>query len=286
MKRQKVLFLKENYVLRVLKSLVAGLFVIALLLILVHKIDLGLISGVSKGVFFISAPLIHTAVLPAEGLSYAYKKTAEIISVYEENERLREENGELFLLKDRMKALQAENAILKKLLHHIDVPNTRSYTARVIAENGNAFANSLIIYLGNAYPYIKSGYAVVNAAGLIGRIDIVSGRYARVTLITDINSKIPVVSQKSRDRGILAGNNGRELSLIFTPLLAELHKGDLLVTSGIGGGLPPDIPVARIKRAGVDNITAVPLFTPSDIEVVKIIAYDVLPDPETAKELE
>ena len=277
MKRQKVLFLKENYVLRV---------VIALLLILVHKIDLGLISGVSKGVFFISAPLIHTAVLPAEGLSYAYKKTAEIISVYEENERLREENGELFLLKDRMKALQAENAILKKLLHHIDVPNTRSYTARVIAENGNAFANSLIIYLGNAYPYIKSGYAVVNAAGLIGRIDIVSGRYARVTLITDINSKIPVVSQKSRDRGILAGNNGRELSLIFTPLLAELHKGDLLVTSGIGGGLPPDIPVARIKRAGVDNITAVPLFTPSDIEVVKIIAYDVLPDPETAKELE
>ena len=270
MKRQKVLFLKENYVLRVLKSfMVAGLFVIALLLILVHKIDLGLISGVSKGVFFISAPLIHTAVLPAEGLSYAYKKTAEIISVYEENERLREENGELFLLKDR-----------------IDVPNTRRYPARVIAENGNAFANSLIIYLGNAYPYIKSGYAVVNAAGLIGRIDIVSGRYARVTLITDINSKIPVVSQKSRDRGILAGNNGRELSLIFTPLLAELHKGDLLVTSGIGGGLPPDIPVARIKRAGVDNITAVPLFTPSDIEVVKIIAYDVLPDPETAKELE
>lgn len=287
MKRQKVLFLKENYVLRILKSfMVAGLFVIALLLILVHKIDLGLISGVSKGVFFISAPLIHTAVLPAEGLSYAYKKTAEIISVYEENERLREENGELFLLKDRMKALQAENAILKKLLHHIDVPNTRSYTARVIAENGNAFANSLIIYLGNAYPYVKSGYAVVNTAGLIGRIDIVSGRYARVTLITDINSKIPVVSQKSRDRGILAGNNGRELSLIFTPLLAELHKGDLLVTSGIGGGLPPDIPVARIKRAGVDNITAVPLFTPSDIEIVKIIAYDVLPDAETAKELE
>ena len=109
MKRQKVLFLKENYVLRVLKSfMVAGLFVIALLLILVHKIDLGLISGVSKGVFFISAPLIHTAVLPAEGLSYAYKKTAEIISVYEENERLREENGELFLLKDRMKQVLPE----------------------------------------------------------------------------------------------------------------------------------------------------------------------------------
>ena len=57
MKRQKVLFLKENYVLRVLKSfMVAGLFAIALLLILVHKIDLGIVSGVSNGIF-LHAPL-------------------------------------------------------------------------------------------------------------------------------------------------------------------------------------------------------------------------------------
>lgn len=63
MKRQKVLFLKENYVLRVLKSfMVAGLFIIALLLILVHKIDLGLISGVSKGVF---SSLPRSSTLPS-----------------------------------------------------------------------------------------------------------------------------------------------------------------------------------------------------------------------------
>lgn len=287
MKRQKVLFLKENYVLRVLKSfMVAGLFAIALLLILVHKIDLGIVSGVSNGIFYITAPLIRLVSLPADALSYGYKKTAAIANVYRENERLRQENEELFLLKDKMKALKAENEILKKLLHHIDLPQIKSYTARVIAENGDAFANSLIIYLGKEAPNIKRGYAVVNNRGLIGRIDIVSGNYARVTLLTDINSKIPVVSQKSRDRGILTGNNTNELSLIFTPLLAELHKGDLLVTSGIGGGLPPDIPVARIKRVGVENITAVPLFSASSLEIVKIIAYDIMPDAATAEELQ
>ena len=287
MKRQKVLFLKENYVLRVLKSfMVAGLFAIALLLILVHKIDLGIVSGVSNGIFYITAPLIRLVSLPADALSYGYKKTAAIANVYRENEHLRQENEELFLLKDKMKALKAENKILKKLLHHIDLPQTQSYTARVIAENGDAFANSLIIYLGKEAPNIKRGYAVVNNRGLIGRIDIVSGNYARVTLLTDINSKIPVVSQKSRDRGILTGNNTNELSLIFTPLLAELHKGDLLVTSGIGGGLPPDIPVARIKRVGVENITAVPLFSASSLEIVKIIAYDIMPDAPTAEELQ
>ena len=287
MKRQKVLFLKENYVLRVLKSfMVAGLFAIALLLILVHKIDLGIVSGVSNGIFYITAPLIRLVSLPADALSYGYKKTAAIANVYRENERLRQENEELFLLKDKMKALKAENEILKKLLHHIDLPQIKSYTARVIAENGDAFANSLIIYLGKEAPNIKRGYAVVNNRGLIGRIDIVSGNYARVTLLTDINSKIPVVSQKSRDRGILTGNNTNELSLIFTPLLAELHKGDLLVTSGVGGGLPPDIPVARIKRVGVENITTVPLFSASSLEIVKIIAYDIMPDAATAEELQ
>lgn len=287
MKRQRILFLKENYVLRLLKNfMMAGLFIIALLLILVHKIDLGLISGISKGVFYITAPVIHIVTLPAEGLSYGYKKAAEIVNVYNENERLKKENDKLFLLKDRMKAIKAENEILKKLLHHFDIPETQSYTARVIAENGNAFANSLIIYLGENAALINSGYAVVNENGLIGRIDLVSGKYARATLITDINSKIPVISQKSRDRGILIGSNSPHLKLIFTPLMAELHKGDILVTSGVGGGLPPDIPVAKIQKTEIDSITAVPLYTPSELEIVKIIAYDITPDSTTAGELE
>ncbi len=287
MKRQRILFLKENYVLRLLKNfIVAGLFIIALLLILIHKIDLGLISGISKGIFYITSPLIHVVTLPAEGLSYSYKKASDIFNVYKENERLQQENDELFLLKDRLKALTAENLLLKDLLHHADLPQTQSYTARVIAENGSAFANSLILYLGKHAPYIKSGYAVVNSAGMIGRIDIVSGKYARVSLITDINSNIPVVSQKSRDRGILVGNNTQELKLIFTPLLAELHKDDILVTSGVGGGLPPDLPIARIYNTNADTITALPLFTPSQLEIVKIIAYDVLPDEETTEALE
>jgi rod shape-determining protein MreC len=263
-----------------------GLFIIALLLIMVHKVDLGIVSGVSKGIFYITAPLIRIITLPAEGISYSYKKLSEIINVYNENTRLKKQNEELFMLKDKLRAIQAENKSLKDLLHHIAIPNAKSYTAKIIAENGNAFSNSYIVYLGDFADKIKTGYAVVDKNGLIGRIDLISGKYARVTLITDISSKIPVISQKSRERGILVGNNTKELTLIFTPLLAELHKGDLLVTSGVGGGLPADIPIARIKKVDVDKITAVPLFNPTKTELIKIIAYDVNPDKQTAKELE
>ena len=287
MRRQRILFLKQNYVLRVLKNFImTGLFIIALLLIMVHKVDLGIISGISKSIFYITAPIIKIVTFPAEGISYSYKKLSEVINVYDENKRLKTENEELFLLKDKMRAIQAENRSLKSLLHHIDIPQTQSYTAKIIAENGNAFSNSFIIYLGDNADNIKTGYAVVDKHGLVGRIDLISGKYARVTLITDINSKIPVISQKSRERGILVGNNTKELTLIFTPLLADLHKGDLLVTSGVGGGLPSDIPIARIKKVDVDKITATPLFNPTNIEIIKIIAYDITPDKKSAKELE
>ncbi len=287
MKRQKVLFLKQNYVLRILKRFMfAGLFTIALLLVLVHKIDLGIISGLSKTVLFVTSPIIRIASLPADGINFLYKKTSNILNVYEENERLRKENDALYLLKEKLNAIKAENDILKNLLHHFDIPNTKSYTAYVIAENGNAYSNSFIIYLGKNKHKIKQGYAVVNQSGLIGKIDIVSGSYAKVSLITDINSKIPVVSYKSRDRGILIGQNTDKLNLVFTPLLAELHKGDLLVTSGIGGGLPPNIPVAKIEKMDTDKIIAKPLFVPSKIEIVKIISYAATPSLQTKEELQ
>lgn len=286
MKRQGLLFVKENYVLRVLKNfMMAGLFVIALLLILVHKVDLGVISGVSKGIFYLTSPLIHIVTLPAEGMSLAYKKSSDMLKVYQENAKLKKENEELFLLKDRMKAIKAENTILKKLLHHYDLPEIKTHTAHVIAETGNAFANSLILYLGDNAAEVKPGFPVVNNNGLIGRIDIVSGKYARVTLITDINSKIPVISQKSRDRGILIGDNTAQLKLIFSPLMSELQKGDLLVTSGIGGGIPSDIPVARIQSISLDTIIAQPLFDSSQTEIVKILFYEDMPSSETLEEL-
>ena len=287
MKRQKVLFLKQNYVLRILKNFMfAGLFAIALLLILVHKIDLGIISGLSQTILGITSPLMHVVTLPAQGISYAYKTTSEFFNVYEENQRLQKENEELFLLKETLTALTAENKTLKTLLHHFDTPTTQSYTARIIAENGNAFSNSFIIYINDPNHQIKPGYAVVNQDGLIGRIELISGSYAKVSLITDISSKIPVVSQSSRDRGILVGQNQEELHLILTPLLSSFKKGDILVSSGIGGGIPAEIPVARIKKVDLDKIIATPLFNPNQIEYVKIIAYDIMPSKETIEALQ
>ena len=79
MKRQKVLFLKQNYILRILKRFMfTGLFIIALLLILVHKVDLGIISGLSKAILYTTAPIIKVATIPADVINYIYKKLVGI----------------------------------------------------------------------------------------------------------------------------------------------------------------------------------------------------------------
>ena len=78
-------------------------------------------------------------------------------------------------------------------------------------------------------------------------------------------------------------------SMPFTDAEVEkctVKKGDLLVTSSIGGGLPPNIPVAKIKKIDVDKIIALPLFTPTKIEIVKIIAYDITPSLEEKEALQ
>ena len=285
MKRRRSLFVHFSHIrLLAQKFALVILFLSAFVLMLVNKTDTVIIEKTSTVATDVISPVIDVLVIPAKAIASVYDYFKDLKEIHNDNQRLKDENKQLTNLYDRTRALEIENRLLSDLLNYVTPPEAEFMTARVIAEEGDAFSHSVIAYVGDKP--VKKGQVALSDKGVVGRVDRVGNVYAKIILITDINSKIPVVSQKSRDRGILAGNNGRELSLIFTPLLAELHKGDLLVTSGIGGGLPPDIPVARIKRAGVDNITAVPLFTPSDIEVVKIIAYDVLPDPETAKELE
>ena len=64
-------------------------------------------------------------------------------------------------------------------------------SAKIIAESGDSFTHTLLVYIGNEA--VKKGQIVLGDESVIGRIDKVSGHYAKVILVTDINSKIPVV---------------------------------------------------------------------------------------------
>lgn len=83
--------------------------------------------------------------------------------------------------------------------------------------------------------------------GVIGRVDKPGKMYSKIILITDINSKIPVMVERTRVRGILSGDNTTVPKMIFIPLSAKLTVGDRIITSGVAGVFPPGLPIGKIS---------------------------------------
>jgi rod shape-determining protein MreC len=91
--------------------------------------------------------------------------------------------------------------------------------------------------------------AVVDASGLMGQIMRVGPWSAEVMLITDPEHAVPVEVVRSGVRTIVVGTgNAEELQLPYLPITADVKKGDVLVTSGLGGVFPAGIPVGEISE--------------------------------------
>ena len=214
----------------------------------------------------------QTLVIPARALAGVYDYFRELKQIHEDNNRLREENRQLVMMSNHARALEIENKLLSNLLNYTPPPEATYVTARVIAEEGNAFSHSLIAYTGGS-KNVKKGQVVLSDNGVIGRIEQVGKMYSKIILITDINSKIPVIVERTRVRGILSGDNTSIPKLVFIPLDAELSIGDRVVTSGVAGVFPPGLPIGKVSSVEKNNIKIKTFGNLDRLEYVKIVDY-------------
>ena len=149
-------------------------------------------------------------------------------------------------------------------------------------------SHALIIYsAGN--DTIKKGQVVLSDNGVVGRVERVGQVYSKVILVTDINSKIPVMVEKSRIRGILSGDNTGMPKLIFTPLEADLNVGDKIVTSGVAGVFPAGLPIGKIVAIDKNNIKINTFSDLDRLEYVRLVDYhlaDVSYEEDIAQSVE
>ena len=208
-------------------------------------------------------------------------KPAELASIRRENERLRAENKELTLIRLDTEQLRKENAYLTDLLRYVPPPPAVSITSRVIADTGNSFAQSLIAFVGLKHD-IEKGNVVLTGDGLVGRIASVGINAARILLITDINSRVPVKIEPLDTPAILTGDNTEHPQLTSLPNYAKVSVGDRVVTSGMAGVYPAGLPVGTIVSVNDGVIKVRPFFNRSRLEMVRIVDYGLsglLPDP-------
>ena len=251
-------------------------------LMLLSKAETTAIEKVSNIVVDIFAPLMDGLSQPAAAISDSVLAVRELANIHKENDRLRRENARLLAWQEASRRLMAQNQALMSLLDFKPDPRAKYIAARVIGDSGGAFVRSMLINAGNRDGLAK-GQAAMTGHGLAGRVTAVGLRSARILLITDINSRVPVIVQASRDRAIMAGDNSRLPRLVFLPANASVNSGDIIVTSGHGGIFPAGLPVGRVSRSD-DGVVRVNPFVQFDkLEFVRVIDYVSVP-PETSEE--
>ncbi|WP_417319469.1 rod shape-determining protein MreC [Emcibacter sp.] len=207
--------------------------------------------------------------------------TQKLALVYSDNERLRQENTKLRQDQHIASQLVVDNQRLSSLLNIRQGTVNTVAASRVVSDSGSPFFKSVLINSGSK-DGIRKGMAVVNEEGIVGRIVNVGASSARVLLITDLNSRVPVKIASSGINVILEGDNSGKPLLNFLPLGAEVEVGDVVLTSGFAKVFPPDMPVGRVVEVNGTNGIRVALATNLyRLNYVSVLAYDIAPTPET-----
>lgn len=273
MKRRKVLFVHLSRIrLMVKKFAIVLLFFIAFVMMLFNKTDTVLIDKTSSVATDIFSPMVELLAIPAKIVSGTLNYFYDFKNIRDENEKLRRENRELVIKSSRAASLEVENKLLARLLNYIPPKNADFIVAKVVAEENNAFSRALIIYTAGM-KNVEKGQIVLSDSGVVGRIEKVGMIYSKVLLLTDINSKVPVVVEKTRVRGIISGNNTSIPNLIFTPLDAEIFVGDKIVTSGVAGIFPSGLPVGKVMSVDKNNIKIKTFSDLDRLEYVRVVDY-------------
>ncbi len=252
-------------------------------LMLLGEADAGLTERSRMAVADALAPIFGVV---TEQVASVYRMAAgaeDLVDVRAENARLKAENEQLRRWHAVALALDAENAQLKANLRWIPDPAPSYVTARVVADAGGVYARAVLLSVGPNHGLTK-GQIALDDSGLVGRITELGNRSARVLLITDMNSRIPVTLEGSHARAILEGTNNARPHLVHWPEGVMPVEGERVVTSAEAGAFPAGLPVGVVHYSAGNAAEVVPAAKLDQLEIVRIFDYGLhgVTPPESA----
>ena len=254
---------------------------IAVGLILLGRAETVLVERVRAEVTDFVAPIMGLMSRPVATFTGVMADINEIGRLHAENAKLRRQNERLMQWQAAARRLSGENDRFRVLLRFVREPNVHSTTARVVADSGGVFVRSIVVTAG-ARAGIAKGQAVVAGAGLAGRVQAVGSRSARVLLLTDLNSRVPVILEESRERAILAGDNSARPQIQYLPGVT-VTVGERVVTSGHGGVLPPGLPIGTVSGVDGDRVRVRLFVDPGGLEFVQILHHPEISMPQVVR---
>ena len=239
---------------------------VAVLLLAIAIIDPRGFSALRGAALDGTAPVAYGGRRAVEGVGGIFSGIGNYFRAGSKNARLTRELAEAQRELVRRQALEHENRRLLAILGLARATGDEVTTARIVGSSYDSPRRLATLSAGRDSGVLP-GQPVRSADGLIGRV-IETGRWAsRVMLVTDGASNVPVRLVRDGTPALAVGRGDGTIELRTLEVGQNpFRRGDILVTSGVGGLFPPNIPVARVTGAQGDTAVAVPAADPARMD--------------------
>jgi len=199
------------------------------------------------------SPIQYAANLPRTMFDGLYERFSFRQQLIVSNASLKRE---VLLLKSDLSLLrqyQEENKRLRKLLDSPFIRDEKKIVTEVMAVDSSPYRHQVVIDKGHT-DGVYVGQPVINEKGIVGQVTFVAAHNSRVLLLVDSNNSIPVQIVRNDLRVIASGSGDlNSIYLEHISLSTDIQRGDLLVTSGLGGLYPEGYPVGYVSKVDNDN---------------------------------
>ena len=246
------------------------LIIISILLIFFDKIDkkpFSVFRSIIKDTIYHGALIVNA---PSKAIKNSNNYIQKHINVYSDYVKLEKENNELKNKALKVDFLELENTQLRKLIEEEPESLSNLLSARVMLDKQSPYLNSFVINIGSNKK-LKNGMAVLHGKNFIGRIVDVNFFSSRVLLVSDLNSKIPIITEPSANHAILSGHGINKATLEYLSENHDINDGDKVYTSGKEGLFSPGIPIGLVKKQ--KDLINVELF--SDLSQITFVNINV-----------
>ena len=241
----------------------------------INSKSLNFVRSAIKDVIYRSSFIVS---IPGNTISPIFSTIQSHFKIYEKYELIKLELQQLKNQENKIAFLKTENDKLKKVIDDNDIYSYETITSKVLVDKESPFLKSVILNRG-FNSGLKKGMPVLTGPNFVGRITEVTSLSSRVLLISDLNSKIPVLIEPMGYQAIMSGTGGDFALLDFLPKNHQLEVGNLVYTSGTDGIFFPGIPIGRVES--IEEKFSVKFFSDlSQLYLINVVISEQMKDEQ------
>jgi len=248
-------------------SLVA-LILFSVVLIVLSRINFPAINYLKIGLNEVVYRVSFIVSLPEQQLNRSLIAINNHLNLYNDHDQLKEKFKSLRGKELDNEYLKFENERLRKIIDEYII-NTDELVAKVLLDKESPFLRSIILNKGSK-DKIRIGMAVLDGPYLVGKVVEVNYATSRVLLISDLNSKIPVILEPGDIQSIMSGSGKNNGQIQYFKTENILNEKKIVFTSGSGGIFKSGIPIGEFNSG-----EEIKFFSDlSQLTFVKVVSFN------------